>query len=58
MFVFSLVLLWGINEFIENGPMLINFIRVCSVIVAASIIGYMIYSFKRSKTSNEVEQTS
>ncbi|MGI9877921.1 sodium:solute symporter family transporter [Vibrio chagasii] len=58
MFVFSLALLWGINEFIENAPMLINFIRVCSVIVAASVIGYMIYSFKRSKPSNEVEQVS
>lgn len=58
MFVFSLALLWGINEFIENAPMLINFIRVCSVIVAASVIGYIIYSIKRSKPSNEVEQVS
>ncbi|MCK8077535.1 sodium/solute symporter [Vibrio sp. 1CM2L] len=58
MFVFSLVLLWGINEFIENAPMLINFVRICSVIVATSVIGYMIYAFKRSKQSNKVEQVS
>lgn len=56
MFVFSLVLLWGINEFIDNAPVLINFIRVCSVIIAVSVVGYAIYSFKRPNTSKKTEQ--
>lgn len=57
MFVFSLVLLWGLNEFIDNAPMLINFIRGCSFIIAVSVVGYAIYSFKRAKTKKQMVQT-
>ncbi|GAJ71470.1 LOW QUALITY PROTEIN: sodium-solute symporter [Vibrio sp. JCM 18904] len=42
MFVFSLVMLWGgINAFTDNAPMLINFMRGCSILVATACIGYM-----------------
>ncbi|USD31419.1 MULTISPECIES: sodium:solute symporter family transporter [Vibrio] len=50
MFVFSLVLLWGINTFTDNAPMLINFVRGCSIVVAISVVAYALYSLRGSKT--------
>ncbi|MCG9683108.1 hypothetical protein L1D31_11030 [Vibrio sp. Isolate23] len=50
MFVFSLVLLWGINTFTDNAPMFINFVRGCSIVVAISVVAYALYSLRGSKT--------
>ncbi|MGY3686764.1 sodium:solute symporter family transporter [Vibrio coralliilyticus] len=51
MFVFSLVLLWGINAFTDNAPMLITFVRGCSIVVAISVVAYAVYSLRGSKTA-------
>jgi Na+/proline symporter len=51
MFVFSLILLWGINAFTDNAPMLINFVRGCSIVVAISVVAYAVYSLRGSKTA-------
>ncbi|MCG9597686.1 sodium/solute symporter [Vibrio sp. Isolate25] len=51
MFVFSLVLLWGINTFTDNAPMLINFVRGCSIVVAISVVAYAVYSLRGSKAA-------
>lgn len=58
MFAFSIVLLWGINEFIDNAPLLINFVRGCSVLIVLSLIGYIAYSFRRPARTQDVEQTN
>ncbi|MGY3571192.1 sodium/solute symporter [Vibrio sp. SCSIO 43135] len=61
MFVFSLIFLWGINAFTDNAPMLINFVRGCSILVALSIAGYAVYSLfgnkLRSRTDNVETQS-
>lgn len=49
MFVFSLVMLWGINAFTDDSPMLINFMRGCSIFVAMGVAGYAVYSLKKTK---------
>ncbi len=49
MFVFSLVMLWGINAFTDDAPMLINFMRGCSIFVAMGVAGYAVYSLKKTK---------
>ncbi|WP_061008479.1 sodium/solute symporter [Vibrio sp. CUB2] len=49
MFVFSLVMLWGINAFTDDAPMLINFMRGCSIFVAMGVAGYAGYSLKKTK---------
>ncbi len=49
MFVFSLVMLWGINDFTDDAPMLINFMRGCSIFVAMGVAGYAVYSLKKTK---------
>ncbi|MFH0257878.1 sodium/solute symporter [Vibrio rumoiensis] len=58
MFLFSLVLLWGINTFIDDAPMLINFIRGCSILVAVASIGYIGYSFIVSKRKVPIKQVN
>ncbi|MGI9916765.1 sodium:solute symporter family transporter [Vibrio owensii] len=49
MFIFSLVMLWGINAFTDDSPMLINFMRGCSIFVAMGVAGYAVYSLKKTK---------
>ncbi|MFV8439431.1 sodium:solute symporter family transporter [Vibrio owensii] len=49
MFVFSLVMLWGINAFTDDSPLLINFMRGCSIFVAMGVAGYAVYSLKKTK---------
>ncbi|MET2849037.1 sodium/solute symporter [Vibrio owensii] len=49
MFVFSLIMLWGINVFTDDAPMLINFMRGCSIFVAMGVAGYAVYSLKKTK---------
>ena len=58
MFVFSLVMLWGINAFTDNAPMLINFMRGCSILVATACIGYMGYSLLSPKRKVAVKQAN
>ncbi|EGR0266723.1 sodium/solute symporter [Vibrio alginolyticus] len=58
MFVFSLVMLWGINTFTDNAPMLINFMRGCSILVATACIGYMGYTLLSPKRKVAVKQAN
>ncbi|MDF4891910.1 sodium transporter, partial [Vibrio parahaemolyticus] len=58
MFVFSIVMLWGINAFTDNAPMLINFMRGCSILVATACIGYMGYSLLSPKRKVAVKQAN
>ncbi|EPO0010947.1 sodium:solute symporter family transporter [Vibrio alginolyticus] len=58
MFVFSIVMLWGINAFTDNTPMLINFMRGCSILVATACIGYMGYSLLSPKRKVAVKQAN
>ncbi|MDW1462229.1 sodium/solute symporter [Vibrio sp. YT-16] len=58
MFVFSIVMLWGINAFTDNVPMLINFMRGCSILVATACIGYMGYSLLSPKRKVAVKQAN
>ncbi|MCW8333310.1 sodium:solute symporter family transporter [Vibrio paucivorans] len=55
MFVFSLIFLWGINAFTDNAPMLINFVRGCSILVALSIAGYAVYSLFGNKICSRTD---
>ncbi|MDW1924132.1 sodium/solute symporter [Vibrio sp. 947] len=58
MFVFSIVMLWEINAFTDNAPMLINFMRGCSILVATACIGYMGYSLLSPKRKVAVKQAN
>ncbi|MBS9926653.1 sodium/solute symporter [Vibrio alginolyticus] len=58
MFVFSLVMLWGINTFTDNAPMLINFMRGCSILVSTACIGYMGYTLLSPKRKVAVKQAN
>ncbi|UJF17931.1 sodium/solute symporter [Vibrio sp. SS-MA-C1-2] len=54
MFVFSLVFLWGINEFADQPDNLTLFAKVSVFIVAAAIIGYFVRVFLNSSQKSQV----